>query len=454
MVVGEGKASLAFDASERVFGPTGLEAPSAKKASLDVSMAYSKSEVFANLSSSAGASSQIPNCPKCNSKSLWRDGLRNQMFGEPIQRWLCRECGFRFSDSEDVKKAQDALKAAQEFESKALKSGHGIVSSCQICVSETKNLGADQQIVVVPQKSDVDLKSAIVDFAWKLKKENLAEETIKKYDYSLLQLVAAGIDLMHPEVYAEKMLSQTQWTESRKYCLTKAYRCFLNHNGIKAVLPKYKLTRGLPYIPPEEHLDQIIACANQILAVWLQMLKETAVRPCEGYRVERDDWDIDARILRVTHPAKGGNPRAIKISDKLVKMYLSLLSTLPKDQKRTFAFKSLYYIGKAFRRTRKLAIRKFGNPELRKIDFYTNRYWQATMTYRRTGDFGAVMVLLGHKSLKYVLLYAQLSQMYGGTKEYICKDARSRQEAMQLIEQGFDYVMTDKEGVSLFRKVK
>ena len=45
------------------------------------------------------------------------------------------------------------------------------------------------------------------------------------------------------------------------------------------------------------------------------------------------------------------------------------------------------------------------------------------MEYRRTGDFGAVMVLLGHKSLKYVLLYAQLSEMYGGNREYICKDA-------------------------------
>lgn len=76
------------------------------------------------------------------------------------------------------------------------------------------------------------------------------------------------------------------------------------------------------------------------------------------------------------------------------------------------------------------------------------------MEYRRTGDFGAVMVLLGHKSLKYVLLYAQLSDGYGANKEYICKEAQTRQQAMQLIEAGFDYVLTDKEGISLFRKLK
>jgi integrase len=100
------------------------------------------------------------------------------------------------------------------------------------------------------------------------------------------------------------------------------------------------------------------------------------------------------------------------------------------------------------------AIQKLGNPELRKIDFYTCRYWRATMEYRRTGDFGAVMVLLGHKSLKYVLLYAQLADGYGANKEYICKEAQTRQQAMQLIEAGFDYVLTDKEGISLFRKLK
>jgi hypothetical protein len=45
-------------------------------------------------------------------------------------------------------------------------------------------------------------------------------------------------------------------------------------------------------------------------------------------------------------------------------------------------------------------------------------------------------------------------EMYGGSREFICKDAHTRQEAMQLIEAGFDYVLTDKEGVSLFRKLK
>jgi hypothetical protein len=75
------------------------------------------------------------------------------------------------------------------------------------------------------------------------------------------------------------------------------------------------------------------------------------------------------------------------------------------------------------------------------------------MDYRRYHDFGCVMVLLGHKSLRYVLLYAQLSDAYCSNEAYVCKEARTRQEAKQLIEEGFEYVM-DKEGISLFRKIK
>jgi hypothetical protein len=60
------------------------------------------------------------------------------------------------------------------------------------------------------------------------------------------------------------------------------------------------------------------------------------------------------------------------------------------------------------------------------LDFYTFRYWRATMEYRRLHDFGAVMVLLGHKLLRYVLLYAQPSQNYEYGEGYVCKEARTR----------------------------
>ena len=152
---------------------------------------------------------------------------------------------------------------------------------------------------------------------------------------------------------------------------------------------------------------------------------------------------------------KGSNARIRPISDKLLQMLLALPSH-QQQTKRVFPYKTVDFAGKTFRLQRKRAVVKLGNPELRKIDFYTFRYWRATYEYSRLNSEGAVMVLLGHKSLKYIFLYVQLSHIYfnGGNREYICKEAFTRQQEMQYIEQGYDYVRTDKNGVSLYRKLK
>jgi hypothetical protein len=78
------------------------------------------------------------------------------MFGESIQRWLCRECGLRFSDPNDLLQAKKAVATVEMIETKSLKSAEDKVFTRQICVTETKNLEAEQQIVKVPQKSEMD----------------------------------------------------------------------------------------------------------------------------------------------------------------------------------------------------------------------------------------------------------------------------------------------------------
>lgn len=166
--------------------------------------------------------------------------------------------------------------------------------------------------------------------------------------------------------------------------------------------------------------------------------------------VEWNDIDIANRKITISHPEKGCNPRTLPISENL----LNLLLSQPRTTKLIFNYKSKHYAGNSFRRMRHAAIAKLGNPELIKIDFYTFRYYRATQEYRRYKDFGSVMVLLGHKSLRYVLLYAQLSKVYEhGSEGYICREATTKAEAKALIEDGFEFVM-DKGGASLFRKLK
>jgi integrase len=239
-----------------------------------------------------------------------------------------------------------------------------------------------------------DPESAIFDFIWKLKKDNRSADTIRTYDYSLRRLVALGVNLFDPENFVETITKETEFSEARKYNLSKAYRCFLNYNGIKAPLPKYKVNRPIPYIPIEDFLDQLIAsCGNQMVT-FLQTLKETAARPGEAIRIEKSDFDPIQRTLAISRPEKGCKPRIRKISNKIVHMLQDMLRTTQPDHKRIFNCANKEVASNIFRRMRKIAAQKLGNPELLRISFYTFRYWKATNVYHSSHDFGKVMVLL------------------------------------------------------------
>jgi hypothetical protein len=62
------------------------------------------------------------------------------------------------------------------------------------------------------------------------------------------------------------------------------------------------------------------------------------------------------------------------------------------------------------------------------------------------------MKLLGHKSFRNTLIYTQLIE-FEGDEQFVCKAAKTIQEASQLIENGFEYVCA-MEDEKLFKKRK
>lgn len=404
---------------------------------------------------SAGTNSQIPSCPKGCRGKVWQQGHWKKHLYE-IQRWMCCECGYIFSDPKQLKEANKKLQRVETIESMELKSPRDIDSNCQIRVKETKNLGAEEKTICIPQKHEKeDLKGAVISFIWHLKRQNYAEDTLYAYGYNLQALIKLGIDLFDPQNFIDKMsqLGDSK-TNIRKYNLAKAYKAFLNYNKIKADIPKYKFKRPLPYVPPEAFLDQLIASAgsNQ-LSTFMQTLKETGARPGEAFRLEWTDIDIANKTINISHPEKGCNPRILPISDKLLKM----IQELPHAKANfIFNYKNKHVCGQSFRKMRKRAIKKLGNLEFAKIDFYTFRYWRATEEYDLSHkDFEAVMYLLGHNSLRYVLLYKQLSKArrYGATEKYIVKEAKTKKQEIELLEDGFEWVK-DRGKTALYRKLK
>jgi len=73
------------------------------------------------------------------------------------------------------------------------------------------------------------------------------------------------------------------------------------------------------------------------------------------------------------------------------------------------------------------------------------------MEYHRTKDLLHVMQLLEHKNIMNTLVYTHLTNF--DSEEYVCKVAKTIDDAKALVEQGFDYV-TEVESMKLFKKRK
>ena len=102
---------------------------------------------------------------------------------------------------------------------------------------------------------------------------------------------------------------------------------------------------------------------------------------------------------------------------------------------------------------RKRIANKLQNPRLLQIHFHTFRHWKGTMLYHQTKDPIFVMNFLGHKSVKNTLLYIQLEEAIfkDEDKGFICKTAKTVDEAKTWIEAGFEYVY-EVDSIKLFRK--
>ncbi|MEM3759577.1 MAG: tyrosine-type recombinase/integrase [Candidatus Bathyarchaeia archaeon] len=398
-------------------------------------------------------------CPRCSSEKVWKDGIRYNGFVQ-VQRFICRNCGYRFSNPNSQKPPKNHekffLNLSEHVErilTKPLKSHQNIPSNRQICASQPK--GAKNLATVEhPSKSGLagateqtaDIKGKIIEFAWWMKKQGYADATITGRTQIIKRLVKLGANLYDPETVKEIIAQQKHWTEGRKFNAIVAYTTFLQMHGLTWQPPKYRRIRKLPFIPLETEIDQLIAATSKKISAFLQLLKETGIRSGEAWQLRWMDLDLTTNTIRIT-PEKGSEPRIFKISSKLAAM----LNSLSKKSERIFGPSSLRTIRRLFQKQRQRIAQKLENPRLLNITFHTLRHWKATMEYHKTKDIIYVMKVLGHKNIKNTLIYTQL--IPSNEDEFICKVATTIEEAKQLIEAGFEYVC-DIDNAKLFRKRK
>jgi integrase len=228
------------------------------------------------------------------------------------------------------------------------------------------------------------------------------------------------------------------------------YRDWYEFQGFNYDFQRFPTERELPYVPLEKEIDQLIGdFKNSKYGVLLQLLKETGFRPIEAMNLKVRDFNLERQIVTLNNPAKGSNPRQTKLSNKLTAMLTRFIRGKDlEDKVWNTQHKSIRV---TFARVRRNTSKKLGNPNLNRITFKTFRHWKATMEYHKTKDILHVMRILGHKNIQNTLVYTHLVDWEND--DWVCKVASSLEEAMELIEAGFDYV-TEYEGKKMFRKRK
>jgi integrase len=333
-----------------------------------------KDSIFGSKAESTSKSSpdgdvgSSPLCPQCGSNKLWRDAKRYSAYGDKIKRWLCRHCGLRFSDPNDIQKAKKALRHVETVDTKSLKRRSGIVFTRQICVTETKNLAAEQQTTeVLRRKATEDIKGKIVEYAFWMQKQNYSPETIRLNRTALKVLTERGANILDIED-VKKVISEQKWGDNRRRNVINAYSLFLKLNGMQWEKPKCKVTQKIPFIPTEQEIDALIASSGKKLATFLLLLKETAMRCGEAKRLTWTDIDFERRIVMLNAPEKHSNPRMWRVNAELITM----LRSLPKEKsQKVFGEASIDSMKSMLLHARKRLAFKMQNPRFQKISFHT-----------------------------------------------------------------------------------
>ena len=405
-----------------------------------------------------------------------------------VQRFLCRVCGYRFSES-SVKvnvmgKVGESLDSGENHQEVRVASrdasyekvdnglsffyGEDVSShelsivekslnglpfhsrNSQVCAQkDAKNLNTTTETITVAGEGKQTTKGKIIQFALYLKLQGCSEHTINGWSQKLGRL-AKHADLNEPESI-KKFLASQEIAESSKHAYCVTYTAFLKWQGRTWKQPKYKGQQKIPeFIPTEQEIDQLIAGCSRKMAAILQVIKETGMRIGECLSLKWSCLNSEARTITLNTPEQNSLPRIFKVSSKLIGM----LQILPKKHEKIFGKTLSRYASINLLKQRRSLAKKLANPRIAKIYFHLIRHWKATMEYHKTQSIIKVQRLLGHKSVLNTQIYVNLEQaIFEVNDDYDVKIAETLDEACKLLEVGFEYV-TDMNGKKLFRKRK
>jgi integrase len=332
-------------------------------------------------------------CPSCGSSKVYNNGHRTLSDGLDAQRYLCRGCGYRFTDPASLNVVRDNKR------------------SSQICALKVKNLANTTKTKIVVgdiEKLPQDTRGLLTKYAAYLEREGYYSET--SYFDLIRALTTDSVNLLNSEDvkakiaqhrYTDRKTGEVKaWKESVKMLAVYAYDAFCKMEGITWSKPHYHQQDTVLIIPDEKDLDGLIASTQSIrMAAFLQTLKETYADPGEILALH---WnEIQGNVITIAHPCKGHLTGQYQVSARLIAM----LNQLPKTDKRVFPT-NYHAMRQCLDSLKKKAARKLQNPRLLDITFKSFRHWGGSMLAHYTdGNVLIVKKMLRHKSVLNTMKY-------------------------------------------------
>ena len=370
----------------------------------------------------------LPQCPECGARGdrIYLSGTRDTKHGV-VQRYLCRNCGYRFSMGKNSKARENVRSKCQLCAKSSKKDAKKLDNA-----TETKTVAGDRRKKKHIDLLPADVRGLITKFMAYLEREGFCEGI--RYPDTLVHLVRDGANLLDPEsvktvIAKQRKRNDEPWSNSMKVLAVSAYDAFCKMQKITWKRPHYRQNEATIMVPDEKDLDMLIAAGSKRMATFLLCLKETFADPTEILRCE---WvDLKGNVLSINHPVKYHNPGKYELSNRLT----SMLNALPRYDRRIFPTKysAIFMCLVSLRRK---AARKFHNPALLQISFKSFRHWGGSMlAFLTNGNVPVMARILRHKSWRSTQKYVHTIEFK--EEDYEVTQASSPEEILALGKAGW-----------------
>ena len=281
---------------------------------------------------------------------------------------------------------------------------------------------------------------------------NAYEPSTIKYNAKRLKQLLRYTKYDDPEQVKE-YIAKKEVSNAYKESLIETYAIYMRMLGRQWEQPFYDRYDKPPTIPKEQKINLLIAHAQTRMSLFLSMMKDMGTRPVELTWLKLGDIDLQRGNVNITG-AKHTVGRIGKLKPKTLAMLKAYVI------KKNMTLNSRLFpttsdnICRFYNHMRNALADKLKDPEIRTIKLYDFRRWKATNEFRLTNNIIHVQELLGHKDIRTTRLYAKLSQALDDDPDWIVESTTDQKRVDELIEKGFEYVLTTPDGYMKFRKRK